>query len=102
MIASEAKWSSSTTSVRRTPGSVLTASYASATIRKAKLGAQKYVGNRSLTVVSPPADTVHEVTKPSEVIGSSSSGSRTVSSAASTALAAGGDPAEPSGLLDPS
>src|SRR5216683_4588214 len=51
-------------------------------MRKAKLGAQKYVGSRSRTRTSPSAETVHEATKPSEVIGSSSSGSRTVSSAA--------------------
>src|SRR3984893_12730704 len=50
-------------------------------MRKAKLGAQKYVGSRSRTRASPSAETVHEATKPSEVIGSSSSGSRTVSCA---------------------
>src|SRR6202050_3135557 len=92
LIASEAKWSSSTTSVRRTPGSALTASYASATIRNAKLGAQKYVGSRSLTCASPSPETVHKVTKPSEVMGSSSSGSRTVRRAASSAFSRGGDP----------
>src|SRR5439155_7214232 len=41
------------------------------------------------------AETVHDVTKPSEVIGSSSSGSRTVASAARAVLARGGDPPEP-------
>src|SRR5262249_60819546 len=70
LIASEAKWSSSTTSVDRTPGRADTASKASATIRKAKLGAQKYVGSRSRTWASPSADTGHDETNPSEVIGS--------------------------------
>ena len=84
MISSDAKWSSSSTSVRRTPSTAATASYASATIRKAKFGAQKYVGSRSRTCTSPSSDTVHDETKPSAVTGSSSSGSRTASNAAST------------------
>src|SRR5215472_11644460 len=50
-------------------------------MRNAKLGAQKYVGSRSRTCASPAAETVHDETNPSEVIGSSSSGSRTASSA---------------------
>ena len=77
LMASAAKWSSSTTSVRRTPSRVDTASYASATMRYAKLGAQKYVGSRRCTDASPSSETDAEATKPSVVIGSSSSGSRT-------------------------
>ena len=49
LMASAAKWSSRRTSACRTPATWLTASYASATIRNAKFGAQKYVGNRSRT-----------------------------------------------------
>src|SRR5216684_6876966 len=66
-------------------------------MRKAKLGAQKYVGSRSRTCASPSAETVHEATKPSEVIGSSSSGSRTVPNALFTSsLTAGRFEAAPS------
>ena len=39
------------------------------------------MGSRSRTCASPSAETAHDATKPSEVIGSSSSGSRTVSAA---------------------
>ena len=44
-------------------------------MRKEKFGAQKKVGNRSRTVATPSADTVHDSTKSRSVIGSSSSGS---------------------------
>src|SRR6516162_1741209 len=64
-------------------------------MRKAKLGAQKYVGRRSRTRASPSAETVHDATKPSEVIGSSSSGSRTVASAARARPARWGTPFSP-------
>jgi hypothetical protein len=67
-----------------TPGTALTASWASATIRKAKFGAQKYVGSRRCTSATPSTDPWHDATNPSVVTGSSSSGSRTVSSADST------------------
>ena len=70
------------TSACRTPPTWLTASYASATIKNAKFGAQKYVGNRSRTCTSPAAETTHDDTNPRSVTGSSSSGSRTVASAA--------------------
>ena len=45
----DAKWSSSTISARATPVTLLTASWASATMRKAKFGAQKNVGSRNRT-----------------------------------------------------
>ena len=54
-------------------------------MRKEKFGAQKKVGNRSRTVATPSADTVHDSTKSRSVIGSSSSGSSTVPRARQTA-----------------
>ena len=48
---------------------------ASAAIKKAKFGAHCGVGSRRRTDTSPSAVTTQEPTKPSVVIGSSSSGS---------------------------
>ena len=59
----------------RPPATDSTAARASAAIRKAKFGAHCGVGSRRRTATSPPSDTAHEPTKPSAVIGSSSSGS---------------------------
>src|SRR3954447_7377529 len=59
LIWAAAKCSSSATSTERTAGTAETTSYASATIRKAKFGAQKYVGSRSRTTTSP-AEPPHE------------------------------------------
>ena len=77
-------------SARVTPGTADTASCASATINHEKFGEQKNVGSRNRTVATTPdpsgsSDTVHDLTNSSEVMGSSSSGSSTVSSAAQTA-----------------
>ena len=66
-----------------TPSTALTASNASATIMNTKLGAQKYVGSRRCTSTDP-SSTRHDATNPRVVTGSSSSGSRTVSSASHT------------------
>ena len=85
LISSATKWPSSSMSARATPGTAETASYASATISQEKLAAQKNVGRRRSTVATPSGETVHDDTNSSSVIGSSSSGSRTVPSAAQTA-----------------
>ena len=84
MISAEAWWSSSTISARVTPSTADTASWASATIRNEKFGAQKNVGSRRCTDATPSPETVQEATKSRAVIGSSSSGSSTVPSACQT------------------
>ena len=60
-----------------TPWTRFTASKASATIRNAKFGAQKYVGRRRAPTRLRRPDTSQDATKPSTVTDSSSSGSRT-------------------------
>ena len=90
LIASEAKWSSSTTSARRTPG---TADHRVVRVRDHEEGEVRARRSTSAAAagrsrISLRRDTCTTATKPSEVTGSSSSGSRTVSSAARRARVA--------------
>ena len=79
LIASEAKWSSSTTSARVTPVDpadrvVGVGDHEEGEVRRAEVRRQPQAHRRP----RPSAETVHEATNPSAVTGSSSSGSRTV------------------------
>ena len=87
LIASEAKWSSRTTSVRPHARQRATPRR-----RRRPPSGRRSSARRSRWAAAagpprrPSAETAHDATNPSEVIGSSSSGSRTVSSAAEQAL----------------
>ncbi len=71
---------------RSAPGTLRTASWASPTIRYAKLGEHQYVGRRRATWTSR-SPTSTELTKSSSTRERSSSGSITASIAAQTAAA---------------